>query len=95
MYAKQLHLMSFRTGQRRKRQKKIGQRRKHLVKPKYDGNDHSSASLPRIESSSLRMYLESLNESTVACAASECCFSGEFRERLPDEYKMIEAQGMQ
>ena len=71
MYAKQLHLMSFRTGQRQKRQKKIGQRRKHLIKPKYDGKDHSSVSLPRIESSSLRMYLEPRNESTVACAASE------------------------
>ena len=87
--------MSFRTGQRRKRQKKIGQRQKHLVKPKYDGKYHSSVSLPRIESSSLRMYLESLNESTVACAASECCVSGELAEMLPDEYKMIEAQGMQ
>ena len=82
-------------GQRRKRQKKIGQRRKHLVKPKYDGKDHSSVSLPRIESSSLRMYLESRNESTVACAVSECCFLGDVGEMLPDEYKMIEAQDMQ
>ena len=58
MYTRQLHLMSFRRGQRRKRQKKIGQRRKHLVEPKYDEKNPSSVRLPRIESSSLRMYLE-------------------------------------
>lgn len=59
MYTRQLHLMNFRRGQRRKRQKKIGQRRKHLVKPEYDEKNRSSVRLPRIESSSLRMYLES------------------------------------
>ena len=74
MYAKQLHWMSFRRGQRRKRQKKIGQRRKHLVKPKYDGTDRSPVRLPRIESSSLKVYLGARNESTVACTASEWCF---------------------
>ena len=54
MYARQLHLMNFRMGQRPKRRKKIGQRRKHLFKAKYDGKDDSPVRLPRIESSSLR-----------------------------------------
>ena len=74
MYAGQPHLMSFRRGQRRKRQKKIGQRRKHLVKSKYEGTDGSLVRLPRIESSSLRVYLGARNESTVACTASGWCF---------------------
>ena len=73
MYAGQPRLMSFRRGQRRKRQKKIGQRRKHLVNPKYEETDGSLVRLPRIESSSLRVYLGARNESTVACTASEWC----------------------
>ena len=78
MYARRLRLMSFRRGQRRKRQKKIGQRRKHLLKPKYDGTDRFPVRLPRIESSSLRVYFGARNESTVACPASERCFFGRF-----------------
>ena len=78
MYTRQLHLMSFRREQRRKRQKKIGQHRIHLEKPKYDGTDCSPVRLPRIVSSSLRVYLGARNESTVACPASEWYF-GEIR----------------
>lgn len=73
MYARQPRLMSFRRGQRRNRRKKIGQRRKHLVKPKYAGIDRSPVRLPRIESSSLKVYLGARNESTVACTASDWC----------------------
>ena len=74
MYTRRPRLMSFRRGQRRKRQKMIGQRRKHLEKPKYDGTDHYPVRLPRIESSSLRVYLGARNESTVAYTASEWFF---------------------